>query len=933
MESRLINNSGENMAYTINTNITSLQAMEYLRLTTAFQGKTINRVTSGLRIVSSGDDAAGLAIANSIRSDRAVLTQGVRNANDGLSTLQTIDGGINNISQLLDRARTLAAQSASGTFTGDRNVVNSEFQSVLSEIDRQAQAIGLDTGGAFAKSLTVFIGGGRSNAGISAISNGSVAVDLSASTVDASSLGLKGVEVSGVADTDIGSGAASTNVQAILENAVNLADLTTADYTDFVFRGPGFADSDSVRVSLNIQGITDTASLVTGLNAAIESAGNAGTQAATALKNANVVASINTDSAGKKQLTFSSSNAAFQVQAGDKMASALLGNYTSTSNPEGKSMSTTVTGHAASAAGVSTFGATGAGDIVFRLQGAGMTSPVNVTVTVVAGTTVTEAIADLSAQVANDSTLKAAGITLTGSAAGANLVFTSIRGESFDVQVTGDVQDHFGLGSFKTGSASAFDYATITGSAYDNTTAYGSAVMQFSINGADSSGNAVTVDLTAGDAAAALITGTATSAGTILTTAHNTLSLTVDGVTNTISVTEAASATITAIIGQLNADIVTQFGSQVATFGLAANGRVTVTNTTLGAGGTVSVAQAGSHVLATTALHLDGETDTGESRTGASIVAAFNDAFATDTEMAAAGLEATFSGGNVVFTSSNDTYFRVNPDASGANADLGFGVTGASFAGQTVSAAPTASVQFNSGGASVSSALTFSPHAYGADDQTITISANNTAGNPQVVSIALQNDATNRYGRNIDQILDKINADLQQSNNTTLQQIVAVKVNDAGTEKIQFLSTLGSFNVTISNTASGNGVGSQGTTDSSTVSSGGSTAGVDTQAGAEAAVSALATSMDILGAAQAVVGKGQNRFNFAVTLAQTQLNNLAASESRIRDADLALEAANLTKAQIMQQAGIAAMAAAFFLPGPRAAPLEAAGGSEANWGS
>ena len=146
---------------TINTNIPSLQSQEYLRITTDFQQKTINRVTSGLRIISSGDDAAGLAIANSFRSDRVVITQGVRNANDGLSTLQTIDGGINNISQLLDRARTLAAQSASGTFTGDRGVLNTEFQSVVDEIDRQAQAIGLDVGGLFAKNLSVFIGGGR----------------------------------------------------------------------------------------------------------------------------------------------------------------------------------------------------------------------------------------------------------------------------------------------------------------------------------------------------------------------------------------------------------------------------------------------------------------------------------------------------------------------------------------------------------------------------------------------------------------------------------------------------------------------------------------------------------------------------------------------------------------------------------------------------
>ena len=99
------------MSFRINTNIPSLQSQEYLRNTSDYQAKTIGRVTSGLRILSSGDDAAGLSIANSFRSDQAVLQQGIRNANDGLSTLQTIDSGVNNIGKLLDRARTLATQS------------------------------------------------------------------------------------------------------------------------------------------------------------------------------------------------------------------------------------------------------------------------------------------------------------------------------------------------------------------------------------------------------------------------------------------------------------------------------------------------------------------------------------------------------------------------------------------------------------------------------------------------------------------------------------------------------------------------------------------------------------------------------------------------------------------------------------------------------
>lgn len=191
------------MAFSINTNVASLQAQEYLRVSSEFQQKTINRVTSGLRIINSGDDAAGLAIANGFRSDRAVIGQGIRNANDGLSSLQTIDGGLNNISQLLDRARTLAAQSASGTFTGDRTVLDSEFQSVLNEIDRQSQSIGLNTGGIFAKNLNVFIGGGRGSTNAETISNGSVAVDLSTSTVDSRSLKLKGLQVTGASATDV----------------------------------------------------------------------------------------------------------------------------------------------------------------------------------------------------------------------------------------------------------------------------------------------------------------------------------------------------------------------------------------------------------------------------------------------------------------------------------------------------------------------------------------------------------------------------------------------------------------------------------------------------------------------------------------------------------------------------------------------------------
>src|SRR5258705_6037857 len=209
------------MAFSIQTNVNSLIAQENLRVNSNFQSQTIQRLTSGYRINNSGDDAAGLAIANKFRNDTAELMQGVRNANDGISTLQIIDGGMNNISKMLDRLRTLAAQSASDTFTGDRNVLNSEFQSLLTEIDRQAQSIGLDQNGQFARSLSVFIGGGKSS-GTGAIdtANGSITDDLRRSAVDTRTLGLKGLQV--VAGTqDVGTGSSTRTVPQVLTDTLN----------------------------------------------------------------------------------------------------------------------------------------------------------------------------------------------------------------------------------------------------------------------------------------------------------------------------------------------------------------------------------------------------------------------------------------------------------------------------------------------------------------------------------------------------------------------------------------------------------------------------------------------------------------------------------------------------------------------------------------
>ena len=182
----------------LQTNLASLLAQNNLRINSDFQTKTIERVTSGFRINSSGDDAAGLSVANGYRSSVAELTQGVRNANDGISMLQIVDGGLNNITKILDRLKTLATQGATDTFTGDPTILQAEFKDAMTEIDSQAKNINLDATGKWnAAALSVYIGGGGSP---------TVSVDLTAAKVDSTSLGIGAddIHTTGGATTALG---------------------------------------------------------------------------------------------------------------------------------------------------------------------------------------------------------------------------------------------------------------------------------------------------------------------------------------------------------------------------------------------------------------------------------------------------------------------------------------------------------------------------------------------------------------------------------------------------------------------------------------------------------------------------------------------------------------------------------------------------------
>jgi len=133
-------NGGNEMGLRVNNNISSINAQRNLVNTTDRLQKSLQRLSSGLRITRAADDAAGLAISESFRAEIRSLGQAQRNANDAISLLQIAEGALNETSGLLIRMRELAIQAANGTLgSSERQTVNSEFQGLRDEITRIAR--------------------------------------------------------------------------------------------------------------------------------------------------------------------------------------------------------------------------------------------------------------------------------------------------------------------------------------------------------------------------------------------------------------------------------------------------------------------------------------------------------------------------------------------------------------------------------------------------------------------------------------------------------------------------------------------------------------------------------------------------------------------------------------------------------------------------
>ncbi|MGH8447020.1 MAG: flagellin [Solimonas sp.] len=269
----------------INTNVMSLNAQRNLQSSQSSLATSIQRLSSGLRINSAKDDAAGLAISSRFSSQISGLGQAQRNANDGISLAQTADGALSSITDALQRIRELAVQSRNATNSGtDRTALNTEAQALKAEIDRVSSTTAFNgvklldgsfTNAAFqvganvGETITV---GGITNAGSAALGSYSRAqvTGAGASTfgaIAAGDLTINGVSVGAVAaDTN------SANRASSLAAAINSYSSQTGVSATILDSAPGqvVLSSSTGDIQIGLAGTATTAS--TGLTAATTTA-------------------------------------------------------------------------------------------------------------------------------------------------------------------------------------------------------------------------------------------------------------------------------------------------------------------------------------------------------------------------------------------------------------------------------------------------------------------------------------------------------------------------------------------------------------------------------------------------------------------------------------------------------------------------------------
>jgi flagellin len=231
------------MALSVLNNIPSLVAQNQLTVTQANLQKTLFQLSSGSKINSGADDAAGLAIANGLQANITALTQSVQNANNGVGSLQVADGALGQVTTLLNRAITLGTESSTGTVSDtQRTALNAEYQSILAEVNAIGSNTQFNGAAVFSTNTTSIFLSDSTSAGTTTITVTTGALSAS---------GAGGLGLSGDLSTQ---GAAVTELHAI-----NTAISTVAGTRGTIGASVNRLQAASTVISNEIQNLTTAA--------------------------------------------------------------------------------------------------------------------------------------------------------------------------------------------------------------------------------------------------------------------------------------------------------------------------------------------------------------------------------------------------------------------------------------------------------------------------------------------------------------------------------------------------------------------------------------------------------------------------------------------------------------------------------------------------
>jgi len=359
------------MALTVNTNIASLTAQRNLTGSQNELSQSLERLSSGLRINSARDDAAGLAISERFTAQIKGINQGVRNANDGISLAQTAEGALKEVTNNLQRIRELAVQAANATYSSaDRTALQAEVAQLVSEIDRVAQntkfndialldgtftskafQIGADTTDTV--SITSIASARTSAIGGTSTATATGAADVDTNAIGASNLAINGVQVG--ASTFDGFSTTNGDSSALSKaNAINAVSASTgvtatastesAAYTTAFSSGTNTRTAELNGFSFSFSETGTAATTQTNLIAAI----NARTAESGITATAQSTTTYKLSAADGRNITLTSGEAAALTALGQS-AATITGKLTLTSgSSQGIQVGATAAGGAAS---------------------------------------------------------------------------------------------------------------------------------------------------------------------------------------------------------------------------------------------------------------------------------------------------------------------------------------------------------------------------------------------------------------------------------------------------------------------------------------------------------------------------------------------------------------------------------------------------------